>query len=191
MGQYANEEKVKVRVRGKVRFTDSEDDDESDNKMGTRLLRTLIKQAEGEVELELSPRFSAPFTTDTDGPFADLPAMTKNVLQSISEMKCVMLILETDFGSGSSTDSSKYTEALQKRYDKVIERCIGRRKVDGSESMQFAYPPLPGLKLNYQNEMADDGFMGQIHVTSSGDGDFPGKQINDPGETFWNGALDF
>jgi len=188
MGLYANENEVKLRLKGKVQFTD---DDTDENRMHVNLLRRLISEAEGEVELDLSPRYMAPFQTDAGLAFSQLPERpTREIIRTLAELKSVIRVLETDFGSGSVMDGSKYSDSLQKRYDKLTERLLKRREYGGNETTQFLYPPLPNLMLNYQNEQGDDGFMGQILVTSDGHGDYGSAQINSPGETFWNGSVD-
>ena len=185
MGLYVRFEDVRLRVVGKILFTPNEyGDDEDPNKMPVRLANRLIEEAEGDVEHDLSPRYASPFQTDTGDPFSSLPRRpTREMIRTLCELKAVIRFLETDFGRGTAVDGDDYTEKLQKRYDKTVEKLLEKKKSGG-----WAYPPLPSLRLNYMNEQ-DDGFSGQILVTSSGDGDFPREQINDPSENFWNGAL--
>jgi hypothetical protein len=185
---YTREEEVTLRLRGKVRFTESDDDE---NKMPLRLLRRLINEAEGDVEQELSTRYFIPFQTDDGKKFDLLPERpTKEFLRTLCEIKSVLAVLDTDFGRGTVVDGSKYAERLKERYDEMIKRATGRREVDGAETMQWKFPPMTGLKLAVHNSECDDGYMGQIFNTSQGDGDYPQKQINDPGETWWTGTID-
>lgn len=188
MGLYVSFDEVKIRLIGKVRFSDLE---EEENKMYRLLADRLIAEAEGQVELDLSPRYVAPFQTDGGSPFRNLPERpTKNYLKTLCELMSCIRILETDFGSGTAIDGEKYAEKLRKRYNEMMELLLKRKTDAGTEAWGFAKPPLPGLKLNYMNEMADDGFMGAVLVTGQNDGDYPQKQINDPSETFWNGIID-
>lgn len=185
MGLYCSFEDVRVRLIGKVRFTEDENDDTG--RMHILLANRLIAEAEGQVELDLSPRFSAPFETIDQQPFANLPERpTKNFLRTMSELKSVIRILETDFGSGGATDGENYMKNLVQRYNEMVAQLTERRKDGNGVGQGFKYPPLPGLRLNYMNEEADDGFMGSVLVTSEGDGDYPAKQINNPGKNFWN-----
>jgi hypothetical protein len=108
---YITNQDVEIRLIGKVRFTD---DLEDENRFPRKLLQRLIKEAEGAVERDLSPRYAAP----------------------------------------------------------------------------WKYPPMDYLLTSAQNSQ-DDGFHGVIVVSDNGDdAAFPGKQITDPAETFWNGKID-
>lgn len=185
MGLYISFEDVRVRLIGKVRFTDLEDDDSG--RMHISLANRLIAEAEGQVEYDLSPRYSAPFETVDGQPFANLPERpTKNFLRTMCELKSVIRILETDFGSGSAVDGESYMKNLVKRYEEMLAQLTERKKDGGGIGQGFQFPPLPGLRLNYMNEEADDGFMGTVLVTTEGDGDYPAKQINNPGKNFFN-----
>lgn len=188
MPQYIRLSDVQLRLVGKVRFTNDEEDE---NRMPNRLAKRLIDEAEGQVEQDLSPRYAAPFVDHDAGSFSSLPDRpTKNIIRTLCELKSVIRILETDFGAGSAVDGEKYIQRIEKRYRSIVDDNI-LRKVDGKEDQrQWYFPPLPGLKLNYFNTEADDGYVGMVLVTSQDDGDFPSKQINDPSESFWNGILD-
>ncbi len=188
MGLYIKLEDVRLRLVGKVRFTTDVNDE---NKMSEALANRLISEAEGQVELDLSPRYMAPLQGDQGTAFNTLPERpTRKYIRTLCELMSCIRILETDFGSGTAVDGEKYTEKLRKRYSEMMKQLLVRKTDHGVEAQGFAYPPLPGLRLNYMNELADDGFMGQVLVTSSGDGDYPRKQINDPSENFWNGIID-
>jgi hypothetical protein len=185
LGLYVTFEQVRLRLVGKVRFTE---DDNEENKMHVALAARLINEAEGQVEQDLSPRYAAPFVTDAGAAFAQLPERpTREILRTLCELMACMRILETDFGTGSATEGEKYTKALKKRYDEVTGRLLEKRKDGAIASQGFMYPPLPGLKLNYMNEKADDGFMGSVIVASGSP--LPGyasEQVNDPSQSFWN-----
>lgn len=184
MGLYIKDSDVEQRLLGKVRFTNDLNDE---NKMSYALLARLVAEAESEVELELSPRYSAPFMNMTGGSFQTLPDRpTKNLLRTLCEINSVMRVLDTDFGRGSTADGSKYYENQEKKYKQFLETILKRR--DDSYNQWF-YPPLPGLMLNYQNEVADDGFAGQVLLTSQGIGGYAATQINDPSATVWNGGF--
>lgn len=188
MGLYISLEDVRVRLIGKVRFTTDENDE---NRMHESLANRLINEAEGHVEYDLSPRYAAPFQTDAGGAFTGLPARpTKETVRTLCEVQAVIRILETDFGRGTVVEADKYVEKLQKRYDGMVERVMKKKTDGGQEAQGWMYPPLPGLRLNYMNTEADDGYMGMVLSTSQGDGDYPRAQINDPSENFWNGTLD-
>lgn len=184
MSLYIREEDVRIRLVGKVRFTD---DLEDENKMSFQLLRRLINEAEGDVEQDLSPRFSVPFQTDC-GAFKDLPERpTKEYLRTLCELKSVIRVLETDFGRGSVADADKYVEKLQKRYDSMKGKILEKKK---DPERGWLYPPLSSLKLNYFNTEADDGYAGMVLTTSHGRGGEPFSQINSPLESWSNGLWD-
>lgn len=188
MGLYISDEDVKVRLIGKVRFTD---DMEEKGKMHILLLRRLISEAEGEVEYDLSPRYEAPFVTIDGGRFQSLPDRpTRNILRMLCELKACIRVIETDFGSGTAVSGDKYAEVLKKRYDSMLKQLIQRKGGEDDEQTGWKYPPLPGLKLAYFNMAADDGFAGMVLSTSSGDGSYPHAQINDPSENWINGLPD-
>lgn len=187
MGKYIGLEALKIRLAGKVRFT--EDPDNQPDRMPVSLANRLISEAEGHVEYDLSPRYEAPFQTDAGLAFDKLPDRpTKETLRTMCELQAVLRVLETDFGSGSAVNAKAYTESLEKRYGKMVERILEKRK---EHSQVWKYPPLPCLRLAYFNEAGDTGYTGQVIVTNvTGDGGYPAKQINDPSEDFLNGRLD-
>lgn len=188
MGLYITDEDVKVRLIGKVRFTD---DIEEKGKMHTLLLRRLIEEAEGEVEQDLSPRYAVPFVTESGARFRELPLRpTRNILRTLCELKAVIRVLETDFGSGTAVNGEKYSEKLEKRYTNIIKDLLARKGGKEDEQTGWKYPPLVGLKLNYFNLHADDGYAGMVLSTSSGDGAYPRAQINDPSENWTNAVFD-
>lgn len=186
MGTYISENDVKLRLAGKIRFTDTPDTEP--NKMPNALLKRLVLEAEAQVEYDLSPRYMSPLQTDEGAAFKNLPARpTQDYVKTLCELQSVMRVLETDFGSGTVADAEKYSKNIEKRYDKMVAQLMKRR--DDSYNNWF-YPPLPSLRLNHHNTEADDGYSGQILVTSQGRGDFPSAQINSPGENFFSGSID-
>lgn len=188
MPAYTSFQDVALRLVGKVRFTTDPIDE---NRMSEDLANRLIDEAEGQVELDLSPRYLAPFQTDHGDAFASLPDRpTKNILRTLCELMGCIRILETDFGAGTIVDAEKYIEKLRTRYESIVKDLLAKKMDGGVEAQGYAKPPLPSLKLNYMNENADDGFMGSVLVSGQGDGSYPKTQINDPSENFWNGSLD-
>jgi len=183
MGKYITLEDVQKRLVGKVSFTE---DEAEENKMHVDLANRLLAEAETVVELDMSIRYATPFVTTGDEPFSELPGNpTRNVIRAMCELQAVSFILDIDFGYGSVVDSDSYVKRLEKRYESYVTRLLAKRKDGGTDGQGWRFPPLPGLKLNWFNEDADDGYQGSIYVTSQGDGDFPAKQINDPSETFF------
>jgi hypothetical protein len=187
MALYISRDDVALRLKGKVRFTE---DEEQEDRMPIALLDRLINEAEGDVEHDLSPRYSTPFVTDDGLAFKKLPARpTAEILRTLCELKACIRVLETDFGSGTVVDAEKYSASIAKRYEAMVGKLLEKKK-HGGEDSGWKYPPLPSLKLNYMNTEADDGYMGQVLVTSRGHGDYPAGRINDPGETFFNATYE-
>lgn len=184
--QYTDFEAVRLRLIGKVKFTADEEDE---NKMYIPLATRLIEEAEGQVEQDLSPRYMAPFQQDDGGAFSGVPARpTSEIIKTLCELQSVIRILETDFGSGTAVQGEKYRESVQKRYAKMVEDLIAKRKDGAVESQGYRYPPLPGLRLNYMNTEADDGYMGSVIVANGSDSQgYAHGQVNDPSRNFWNG----
>lgn len=189
MGLYISFEDVRVRVIGKVRFTE---DTEDENKMSIVLANKLINEAESQVETDLSPRYAAPFQTEEGKPFKDLPERpTRLLIRTLCELKAVIRILETDFGSGTAIDADKYIKKIADRYKAIINDNVLAKTEQAKDQKQWMFPPLPGLRKNWFNTEADDGYSGMVLVTNSNSPhDFASKQINSPGETFWSGEID-
>lgn len=186
MGLYISNEDVKLRVRGKVRVKDNPEED--DGAMPTQLLSQLIAEAESDVEIDLSERYHAPFSTRSDGDFSLLPERpTKQYLRSLCILKSVIKVLETDFGSGA-IDADDYVKRLQSRYDKMLQKQMKRRN-DDEDHNQFLFPPLLELKLSYHNSEGDDGFRGMV-INTSDYSPYASDQINDPSQGFFNATID-
>lgn len=182
MGLYIRSMDVRVRLVGKVRFTESMDDET--DKMPLALLRRLILEAEGQVEYDLSERYATPLQTVDGQPFAHLPERpTKEYLRTLCELKAVERVLETDFGRGAIKADDFYKNTKE-RYSDMLNKILDRRSEDEGQN-QFRKPPLPGLRLNYFNQAADDGWRGMVMNTSSGN-DYASKQVNDPSKSWWN-----
>lgn len=197
MGRYIVDQDVTLRLLGKVKFTD---DPNQENYFQNTLLRDLIAQAEAQVEYDLSPRYASPFQTDDGAPYKAFSTIAKtdqriyvaiNAIKQLCQLQAVIMVLSTDFGRGSVVEADKYIERLEKKYQNTVNsRILAKKKIDGSETNQWSYPPMPLLKLNYMNTEADDGYMGQVLSTNQVSPQYPQFQINDPSENFWNGILD-
>lgn len=190
MGIYVKDEMVKQRLAGRIRFTDDPEREGEENKMSLSLLKQIIADAEGQVEQDLSSRYAAPFQTVEGASFDHLAERpTKQFLRTLVLLQCVLRALETDFGSGGPVDSSKFTDAMQKRYDRMLKDHLALKK---DSYNTYINPPFPGLRLNYQNEEADTGFKGRVLSTNDREdsGTFAAGQVNAPDQTFWNGEYD-
>lgn len=188
MGLYIKDEDVKIRLLGKVKFTE---DDCDQNAMSIKLLRRLIEEAEGEVEFDLSPRYATPFITFDGQRFDKLPARpTREIIRTLCELKACVRVLETDFGRGSAINGEAYAERLRARYTSILDRVMARKE-EGSGT-GWKYPPLISLKLNYFNSESDDGFQGMVLTTNPGgdSGSYPSRTINDPSASWYNPGLD-
>jgi hypothetical protein len=183
---YISLTQVQARLAGKVSIDDSGEDP---NKISAQLALELMDQAEGDVELSLSPRYAAPFQTDGGQPFQALcERPTKRIIRTLCLNAAVMYILGTDFGKGSAVSGDEYIKELRKQSKSIIDRLMQREKSDEKELYrQWMYPPLPGLRLTVSNAASDDGFGGQIWLTGHDSGAFAANQADDPEATFWNG----
>lgn len=191
MPKYIKFEDVRVRLAGKVRFQDDSQTDQA-NRMPVNLANRLIDEAEGQVEVDLSPRFAAPFVSILKGNYAGLPdAPTKNFIRTLCELQSVIRILETDFGSGSAVDASKYIATVEKRYKKMIdENILAKFEASFASSRQWKFPPLPDLKKAQHNSEADDGFAGMVTITDRGEGAYPVLQMDDAAQNWFNATID-
>lgn len=184
MPLYHQFEQVRLRLLGKVRFTEDENDE---NKLQISLAIRLMNEAEGQVEQDLSPRYLAPLQTEAGAPFSQLPVRpTQEIIRTVCELQSCIRILETDFGRGSAADGDKYASKLRERYKEVVDSRILKKKEESY--LNWYFPPLPGLRLNFNNSAADDGYSGMPMNTSDrpNSDSFPRHQINSPSETFWN-----
>lgn len=134
--------------------------------------------------MDLSPRFGAPFQTESGGSFEKLPERpTKEYLRTMCELQSVLRVLETDFGRGA-VDSEDYVKNIQKRYDNMLAKIMDKRD-DDEGGNRWKYPPLPGLRLNYFNTEADDGYSGMV-INTNDEMPYATKQVNDPAKTWFN-----
>ena len=193
MPRYVKFEDIRLRVIGKVRFTENAAEE---NIMQVTLANNLIDEAESQVELDLSVRYRVPFQGVNGEKFIDLKKApnylgTFHVVKTLCELQSVIRILETDFGSGTAINATKYITKLQARYEDILNNRV-LKKVQGAEDQnQWFHPPLKGLALAESNSQADDGFRGMVLVASgSRDQGYPAIQINDPAENWWSGVLD-
>lgn len=183
MGRYVLEADIELFTRGKVEYTD---DVEDKNRYERTLLRAMIDEAEGEVEMDLSPRYEAPFQGKNGEAFKTLPKTTFNVIRALVRNKATIKVLESRYGRGNNVDGSKYSETLRKQYDAILDDRILLKRDGQKSGIQWAYPPLPNLKTSYFNS-ADDGFFGAVlsQTDSGGDTGYAAEQINDPSDTFF------
>lgn len=191
MPKYVKFEDVRLRLSGKVRFQDSSGADQ-DNRMPVALAIRLIEEGEAQVEMDLSPRYAAPFVSKSKGTYdgLDSKGYTKNFLRTLCEIQSVIRILETDFGSGTAIDAAKYIVNIEKRYKKMLdENILAKPSDDTKSSKQWKFPPLLDLKLNYFNREADDGFVGMIDHTTRGEGLYPVQQMDDASESWFNATF--
>lgn len=174
---------VELRLRGKVRFSDDENDE---NKFPRRLLERLCIEAERAVERIMSPRYAAPFQGADGAAFNDLPETTQETIRTMAELMGVLRVLATDFGRGTTNNADAFTKGQKTLLDEMTKRELEQLE-DGAYG-KWKYPPLENLKLSDRNS-TDDGTAGAILVTSRMDGesDFPSKQITDPSQNFLTG----
>lgn len=187
---YIKFEDVRLRLQGKVRFTEDECDD---NKMFKGLAIRLIDEAEGQVELDLSPRYQAPFLNSNGQAFSTIPLRpTGNIIRTLCELKSCIRILETDFGAGTAVDGKKYIDNIQARYKDIVNNNILAKpgdKANYGATKQWAFPPLPNLKKAYHNTEADDGYAGIGPLVTSEQGhsmDTMEERQSDPSQDFFN-----
>lgn len=183
---YINEYDVETRLLGKVRFTDV---DEDENKFPRRLLKRLIKEAEGQVERDFSPRYAAPFRGSNEEAFKTLPSTTVETLRTACELMAVIRVLGNDFGRGSVSDGGAFKKEASRLYKNILERELKKRPGSEDAFGAWAYPPMDGL-MTHDVNATDDGGHGAILVSGRGDGDFPSKQITDPSEDIFTGEID-
>lgn len=184
---YISLPELKVRLLGKVAFAEQGEDDP--NKMSNELAIMLMDQAEGDVELDLSPRYATPFTNAANQGFGFLPSRpTRQVIKTLCLNKACLYVLDTDFGRGSAISGEEYAKGLTKTYDSLIKRLIGVIGGDSGETdfyRQWKFPPLPGLALAAHNACSDDGFAGRIFHTTTGEGGYAADAVNDPSRNFY------
>ncbi len=187
MGRYCSDNDVELRLKGKVRFTD---DQEDENKFPLALLKRLIREAEGSVERDLSPRYAAPFANaDCIGDFSTLPDTTKETIRTLAEIKSVIRVLGNDFGRGTVNDGSAFLKEQKELYKEMVDRELAHH--DESDVGQWKYPPMEALKTHIVNA-TDTGSHGTIINTNGNpcdEGSFPEGQITDPSENWVNGKI--
>lgn len=187
---YTTIDNVKVRLANKVQFQ-ADPNFVQDGELPDILLTQLIVDSETEVEQDLRSRYSIPFRSYRTGTWADLPDHTKRALRSPIDMKCVINILDTDFGRGTHVNAEGYKKNLEDHYNKYIDKILGRDSEganDKRDRFRFS-PPLELLMLAYQNRKADDGYKGMIlnsDQDTKGAEDYARQQINNPSRSYLN-----
>lgn len=185
MGYGITNNDVEVRLLGKVKFTDDDDDE---NRFPRKLLTRLVREAVGKVERDLEPRYETPFVHADAGTFDALPSTTKETIRTMFELMAVVRVLGNDFGRGTVSNGGEFKAEQERLYRDMLERELSQRQ-DGAVG-QWRYPPMRELRTSIQNSM-DDGFHGTIVVTTRDDtGDLTSKQVTDPSQNFFNGTID-
>lgn len=189
MGRYISNNDVKIRLLGKVTFTS---DNSDENNFQETLLTEFVAQAEAQVEIDLSPRYQAPFQAVNGAIWnqKNIPFGEYNTIRNLCQLQAVIRVLEVDFGRGTVVGADKYVEKIEKRYQSIVsDKLLAKKKLGTMETQQWSFPPLQ-LMLNYMNRKADNGYMGQILNTTQVVPQYPQFQLNDPQESYWNGIFD-
>lgn len=186
---YTTVDSVKVRLANKVQFQKSADILQ-DGEMPNALLLQQISDAESAIEIALRTRYAVPFRSKRTGQFDGLPGHTQRQLRRLVDMKAVMLVLGTDFGSGTHISADPYYKNLLDEYKELKTEVLGRDE-EGANSKIDRFrnsPPLDDLLLAATNlETADNGFKGKIINTDASSGgaeDYAREQINNPSQTY-------
>lgn len=186
---YTTYQSVKVRLAGKVQFQ-SDGCEALDGEIPNELLGQQIVDAETAVEQELRGRYAIPFQSISKGTFASLPDHSKRVIRILADLKAVMNILGTDFGSGTHVTADPYYKDTEKRYKLELKRALGQ-DAESEDSEQKRYrksPPLDDMKLANSNSKADDGYKGMLINTDrcSDSATYAEGQINNPSIGYLN-----
>jgi hypothetical protein len=185
---YTTVESVKVRLANKVQFQSGAEPLQGE--LPNALLCQLIADAETEVEQDLRSRYLIPFQSATTGRFIDLPDHSMRALRIPCDLKSVLKILATDFGSGTHVSADPYAKALEKEYKNVITRLLGRDMEGANDKIDRfrRSPPLDDVALALSNSaQADNGFRGRLintDATCDDSATYAGRQINDPSKSY-------
>lgn len=185
---YTTVESVKVRLANKVQF--QSDPQSLQGELPDALLYQLIADAETEVEQDLRSRYLIPFQSSVTGTFLGLPDHSIRALRIPCDLKAVMKILATDFGSGTHVSAEPYVKAIEKEYKTMIARLLGRDMEGANDKIDRfrRSPPLEGVALAVSNSPnADNGFRGRLINTDASRDDaatYAGHQINDPSKSY-------
>lgn len=183
MGQYITADELKIRCAGKVKFAT---DDTDSNAVGPTFLADIIAEAEALVEMRLSIRYAVPFVGTAGAAFSALSVHTRALIKGLIFSEAIRRLIDYDFGRGSAVEGGKYAEQQMRVFEAQMGRLVAYRE---GQFGQFLYPPLVDLALAPHNDQADDGYAGQIYVTSDGPGEYAAAQMPSPGETLWNGEI--
>lgn len=182
---YTTVESVKVRLANKVQFQSGTTPVEGE--LPNDLLCQLINDAETEVEQDLRTRYAVPFQSVRTGSYADLPDHTKRAIRVAVDLRCVVMILETDFGRGTHINSEGYVKATSDHYEGYVNKLLGQDKEGVSKDRYRYSPPLEDLLLSPTNKKADDGYKGMIINTDAnirGAEQYAVEQINNPAASY-------
>jgi hypothetical protein len=187
---YTTVQSVKVRLLNKVQFQQSPEV-LLDGELADDLLLQLIIDAETDVEKALRGRYAVPFRSIARGTFANLPNHTQRAIRQAVDMKAVIKVLGTDFGSGTAVNGDNYRKTMVEDYEETIRELLGMPAKDASDAQiaamrTFTRPPLEDLMLAASNSKADDGYKGMIQVSNphgdrrEGAEQFAADHINNP-----------
>lgn len=184
---YTTVESVKVRLANKVQFQSGSTPIEGE--LPNDLLCQLINDAETEVEQDLRSRYMIPFQSVRTGSYADLPDHTKRAIRVAVDLRCVVMILETDFGRGSHINSEGYVKSTADHYEGYVNKLLGQDKeaADKENKRHRFSPPLEDLRLATTNKEADDGYKGMIINTDAnirGAETYAKESINNPAASY-------
>lgn len=185
---YTTVESVKVRLANKVQFQE-DPNFVSQGELPNALLLQLISDAETEVEQDLRGRYAIPFRSISQGDYQSLPDHTKRAIRAAIDLRAVVMILQTDFGSGTHISADAYIKSQSEHYEKYISKLLGRdQEASNDKRDRFRFsPPLDDLELSPTNKEADDGFKGMIINTDANPYDaasYAAQQINNPAKNY-------
>lgn len=192
---YTTIDNVKVRLANKVQFQ-SNSSYVQDGEIPDSLLTQLIVDSETEVEQDLRSRYAVPFRSKRTGTWMGLPDHSQRALRTSIDIKCVINILDTDFGRGTHINADSYKQNLEKHYEIYIKKLLGRDfEGDNEKRDRFRFsPPLDDLMLSYTNQKADDGFKGMILNTDEDRHNaesYARDQINNPSRSYVSRRISF
>ena len=184
---YTTVESVKARLTNKVQFQSGKTP--LDGELPNDLLCQLISDGETDVENELRSRYALPFRSKSVGTFAGLPDHSQRTIRKLVDLRCVMIILATDFGMGTAVEGDKYYKSMKEQYEDGIVKAMGRDSIGKNDKIDRhkVSPPLDDMMLALSNSKADDGFRGAIINTDSSPNTaetYATEQLNNPSRSW-------